>query len=57
VLAGGSRLSDFENFIENFDVLRYADQDFLGFVTAFPGIARAYTTLDRQISHAASLAA
>ncbi len=40
VLAGGSRLSDFENFIENFDVLRYADQDFLGFVTAFPGIGR-----------------
>jgi Carboxypeptidase regulatory-like domain len=33
-LVGGSRLSDFENF----NPLRYADQGFLGFVTAFPGI-------------------
>jgi hypothetical protein len=33
-LAGGPRLSDFESF----DPLRYADQGFLGFVTAFPAI-------------------
>jgi hypothetical protein len=36
VLAGGSRLSDFENY----NPLRYSDQGFLGFVTAFPGIGR-----------------
>ena len=33
-LAGGARLSDFENF----NPLRYSDQGFLGFVTAFPAI-------------------
>ena len=32
-IVGGLRLSDFESF----DPLRYADQGFLGFVTAFPG--------------------
>jgi hypothetical protein len=34
VLVGGSRLSDFETF----EPRRYADQGFLGFVTAFPGM-------------------
>lgn len=33
-LVGGPRLADFENF----EPLRYADQGFLGFVTAFPAI-------------------